>query len=63
MASRSNHSARRHAGPRPILPPGGRIGYPLAPNQCHARDAASHRSTERCAHPGSGAALTAKANR
>lgn len=55
----SNHCARRHAGPRPTLPPGGRIDYPLTPNQRHACDAASHRSNQRCAHQGSGAALTA----
>ncbi|SHH22747.1 hypothetical protein SAMN05443551_1665 [Marivita hallyeonensis] len=59
MANPLTHCAWRHAGPRPTLPPGGRIGYPLVPSQWHARDAASHRSTDRCAHPGSGAALTA----
>ena len=57
MVHRSNRIARRHAGPRPTLPPGGRIWDTLAPNRRHARDAASQRSNDICAHPGSGAAL------
>ncbi|PRY81094.1 hypothetical protein CLV76_10251 [Marivita geojedonensis] len=61
MVLRSKHCARRHAGPRPTLPPGGRIGDPLAPNQRYARDAASYRSNTKSAHPGSGAALCTKA--
>lgn len=62
MALPSNQCARRHAGPRPTLRPGGRIDYPLTPNQRHACDAASHCSNQRCAHQGSGAALCTKAN-
>ncbi|PRY74884.1 hypothetical protein CLV76_11722 [Marivita geojedonensis] len=51
----SSDPARPKDGPRPTLPPGGRIGVSFAQNHCHACDAASHCSEAACAHPGSGA--------
>ena len=51
----SSIAARPKGGPRPTLPPGGRIGVPFAQNYRHTRDADLHRSEVGCAHPGSGA--------
>lgn len=51
----SSNLARPKGGPRPTLPPGGRIGVPFDQSHRYARDAARLCSEAACAHPGSGA--------
>ena len=49
--------ARVRPGPRPTLPPGGRMGDVSHRTNVLSAASASQRSTDGCAHPGSGAAL------